>query len=79
MNEHDADNPWQEKQIPLQDVVISNSWALQAILMYLDEQNPGARDHIWQLYTMLKEEAERHGIQTDTSTGESDVDDPPPN
>ena len=48
--------------VSIKDVCLSNSWALQAVLQYLDEQNPGARDQIWEKYLELKkisEEAER--------------------
>ncbi len=45
---------WEEKQIPLKDVVLSNSWALQAILSYLEELNPGAKDRIWEFYQSMK-------------------------
>jgi len=49
---------WKEKSIPLQDVVLSNSWALQAILNYLEEIHPGARDRIWHHYEMMKQQAD---------------------
>ncbi|RJP34363.1 MAG: hypothetical protein C4527_02200 [Candidatus Omnitrophota bacterium] len=45
----------EERQVPLQDVVLSNSWALQAILQYLEEIHPGARDRIWEHYQAMKE------------------------
>ncbi len=41
-------------KVALQDVVLSNSWALQAILEYLDEESPGAKDRIWQKYQAMK-------------------------
>ncbi|MFH1742286.1 MAG: hypothetical protein ABIH23_25050 [bacterium] len=50
--------------VSLQDICLSNSWALQAILDYLEEEQPGARDRIWQKYLELKrlsEEADRKG------------------
>ena len=49
---------WKEKSIPLQDVVLSNSRALQAILNYLEEIHPGARDRIWHHYEMMKQQAD---------------------
>ena len=49
---------WKEKSIPLQDVVLSNSWALQAILNYLEEIHPGARDRILHHYEMMKQQAD---------------------
>lgn len=61
-------NMWDEKQVQLKEVVLSNSWAMQAILMYLEEQNPGARNRIWQLYQTLKSEAEAYqNSETDES------------
>jgi hypothetical protein len=54
MTDPNSQNPGDEKQIPIQDVVLSNSWALQSILLYLEEQNPGARDRIWQIYQQLQ-------------------------
>jgi len=51
-------SPWQERSVPLRDVVLSNSWALQAILNYLEEIHPGARDRIWDHYLELKQMAE---------------------
>ena len=49
---------WKEKSIPLQDVVLSNSWALQAILNYLEEIHPGARDRIWHHYEIMKQQTD---------------------
>ena len=49
---------WKEKSIPLQDVVLSNSWALQAILNYLEEIHPGARDRVWHHYERMKQQAD---------------------
>lgn len=46
--------PGDEVQLPLKDVVLSNSWALQAILEYLEEENPGAKDRIWKKYLAMK-------------------------
>jgi hypothetical protein len=54
---------WKDKQIPLKDIVLSNSWAMQAILQYLEEVDPGARDRIWAHYQNMKAVAE-------TSTGD---------
>ncbi|MFB3788456.1 MAG: hypothetical protein ACE15F_19020 [bacterium] len=51
---------WKEKPIPLQDVVLSNSWALQAILNYLEEIHPGARDRIWHHYELMKQQADAY-------------------
>lgn len=58
MNDEANENQWDQKDVALQDIVISNSWALQAILEYLDQKDPGARDQIWQLYVRMKEMAE---------------------
>jgi hypothetical protein len=58
MSSQDKKNAWEETQISLKDIVLSNSWALQSILLYLEEQKPGARDTIWQHYLALKKEAE---------------------
>ncbi len=52
-------NQSNEKQVPLQDVVLSNSWALQAILEYLEEKDPGAKDKIWNLYQAMKQQVEQ--------------------
>lgn len=57
-DESKSSNSWDEKDVAIQDVVISNSWALQAILEYLDQKDPGARDQIWQLYLRMKEMSE---------------------
>ena len=54
------ESPWKETPVPLQDVVLSNSWALQAILNYLDEIHPGARDRIWHHYEVMKQQAEAY-------------------
>ncbi|MBZ0257136.1 hypothetical protein K8I31_13800 [bacterium] len=70
MNDEANSSPWKEKDVSLQDIVISNSWALQAILEYLDQKDPGARDHIWQLYLRMKELSE---------TTTKPADDVPPN
>lgn len=51
-------NQWQEEKVALQEVVLSNSWALQAILQYLEELNPGARDRIWQHYILMRDAAD---------------------
>ncbi len=45
-------------EVSLNDVCLSNSWALQAILEYLEEEKPGARDRIWDKYLQLKRLAE---------------------
>lgn len=75
-DETPPNDSWQESQIPLQDVVLSNSWALQAILQYLDELNPGARDRIWQHYLLMKAEAEKSLQQPrHTSLDETEFDD----
>ncbi len=58
MNQRNPED-WKERQLPLQDVVLSNSWALQAILQFLDEVYPGARDRIWEHYVAMKNEADR--------------------
>jgi len=49
---------WKEKQVLLQDVVLSNSWALQSILEFLEEIHPGARDRIWGHYLRMKQMAD---------------------
>ncbi len=53
MSDQNDLNP-EENQVPLQDIVLSNSWALQAILLYLEEIHPGSRDRIWQHYLEMK-------------------------
>lgn len=45
---------WEEQKISLQDIVLSNSWAVQAILNYLEERDPNARDRIWHHYELMK-------------------------
>lgn len=64
MSQNPEDKDWQEKQIPLKDIVLSNSWAVQAILQYLEELNPGARDRIWEHYLHMKSMADN--AQNDT-------------
>ena len=59
MMTNDPSDHWEEKPVPLKDVVISNSWALQAILQYLEEIQPGARDRIWEHYLYLKDLADQ--------------------
>ncbi len=71
MSNNPEDKDWQEKQIPLKDVVLSNSWAMQAILQYLEEVHPGARDRIWEHYQHMKSLSE--GSQTDTQASTEDV------
>ncbi len=61
-----------ERQVPLQDVVLSNSWALQAILQYLEEIQPGARDRIWQHYQAMKQAVESSSQKSDDDTPHSD-------
>ncbi len=68
MSQENSNNPQEERQVPLQDVVLSNSWALQAILQYLDELNPGARDRIWEHYQRMKSVVEEK--KTDKPEGE---------
>ncbi|MBI1389070.1 MAG: hypothetical protein GC154_11545 [bacterium] len=77
MTDETNPNEWNEKEIALQDVVISNSWALQAILQYLDDLNPGARDQIWRHYLKMKEmsEAARGGAMTPGDDFDEDFDD----
>lgn len=73
MEQQTKNDIWDEKQIPLKDVVLSNSWAMQAILLYLEEQNPGARDRIWQHYLAMKELADkalRDGARGENAEGE---------
>ncbi len=65
-------DPWDDQQISLQDIVLSNSWALQAILNYLEECDPNARERIWHHYeTMKKQQDEvrrkRNGDHPDDS------------
>lgn len=45
---------WNEHKISLQDIVLSNSWAVQAILNYLEECDPNARERIWRHYELMK-------------------------
>ena len=52
---HSQEDPYTEKDLPIKDIVLSNSWALQAILEYLDEVDPGAKDRIWQKYLAMKQ------------------------
>ncbi len=49
-------DPWDDKDINLQDIVLSNSWAVQAILNYLEEVDPNARERIWHHYEVMKEQ-----------------------
>ncbi len=75
MNDEQSPGAWDEKEVELNDIVISNSWALQAILEYLDLKDPGARDQIWQLYLRMKEMAETAKQPPDenqSSTDETD-------
>ncbi|MEW6238714.1 MAG: hypothetical protein AB1656_25290 [Candidatus Omnitrophota bacterium] len=58
MSGKNSSDSWKEKQVPLLDVVLSNSWALQSILEYLEEIHPGARDRIWRHYLRMKQMAE---------------------
>ncbi len=60
-------NPEKTVDIPLQDIVLSNSWALQAILEYLDEENPGAKDRVWQKYLAMKSLIESKGAGDEPS------------
>ena len=60
----DEQNDVERFSVSLQDICLSNSWALQAILDYLEEEQPGARDRIWEKYLELKrlsEETDRKG------------------
>lgn len=70
MSQNPEDKDWQEKQIPLKDIVLSNSWAVQAILQYLEEQHPGARDRIWEHYQQMKSLADN--AVTDTQVQQED-------
>jgi len=66
-HEHPEQDPrWEEKQVELQDVVLSNSWALQAILEYLEEQNPGARQRIFEIYQILQAKADQANNQQES-------------
>lgn len=73
MSDNPEDQDWKEKQIPLKDIVLSNSWAMQAILQYLEEVDPGARDRIWAHYQNMKSMAENS--QSDLQTQEMEDDD----
>ena len=55
----------EDKEVPLKDVVLSNSWALQAILNYLEETNPGARERIWEHYLGIKQGVEAKSKQSE--------------
>lgn len=76
MTDSSGNNPWDEKQVPIQDVVISNSWALQAILLYLEEQNPGARDRVWQIYSTMQEQAEAQRSPEEPTDSDDDPEAP---
>ncbi len=52
-------DPWDETSITIQDIVLSNSWAVQAILNYLEECDPHARDRIWHHYQVMKEQQDQ--------------------
>lgn len=52
-------DPWDDRQISLQDIVLSNSWALQAILNYLEECDPNARERIWHHYEIMKKQQDK--------------------
>ena len=56
-NKSESD-PWQDQKISLQDIVLSNSWAVQAILNYLEEIDPNARERIWAHYELMKKQQE---------------------
>lgn len=62
-----APKPPQSVDVPLQDIVLSNSWALQAVLEYLDEENPGAKDRVWQKYLAMKALIESEGAGEEPS------------
>jgi len=65
------DDPvWEEQQFTLQDIVLSNSWAVQAILNYLEECDPNARDRIWYHYEQMKK-------QQETARSEKNNENPP--
>lgn len=55
-NPNPGQDSWEEEQFTLQDIVLSNSWAVQAILNYLEECDPNARDRIWYHYEMMKKQ-----------------------
>lgn len=73
MSSNPEDQDRNEQQIPLKDIVLSNSWAMQAILQYLEEMDPGARDKIWAHYQNMKAMAEN--AQSDLQMEEMDDDD----
>lgn len=56
LNPNPENDPWKDAQISLQDIVLSNSWALQAILNYLEECDPNARERIWRHYELMKKQ-----------------------
>jgi len=54
--------------ISLQDICLSNSWALQAILEFLEEEKPGSKDRIWNKYLELKRISEEEGHRMDADS-----------
>lgn len=68
MTDDQQTGQWDEQEVELKDIVISNSWALQAILKYLDNLHPGARDEIWRHYLEMKSMAD---AAKDSSGGDS--------
>jgi len=55
-NSSQNSEPWDDKDINMNDIVLSNSWAVQAILNYLEEVDPNARERIWHHYEVMKEQ-----------------------
>ncbi len=72
-NQPDNDPRWEEnKEVELQDVVLSNSWALQSVLEYLEEKEPGARQRIFEIYQVLQQQADQ---SKNKNNGHDDGDD----
>jgi hypothetical protein len=65
MNEEIPQDSSGRTTITLQDICLSNSWALQAILQFLEEEKPGSKDRIWNKYLELKRISEEAGHQMD--------------
>ncbi len=75
-NAGENNEPWDEKEISLKDIVLSNSWAVQSILNYLEEIDPNARERIWHHYEVMKvqqEASEAKKRKQSSSEDEPDV------
>jgi hypothetical protein len=75
-NTNFENDSWKDEQISLQDIVLSNSWAVQAILNYLEECDPNARERIWRHYEMMKKQQDAaHNGNKNSSSDPSDFED----